>query len=347
VPSRPGQSKALLDELLASHDSVAVEAAIARLAIIGRPALRHVLARVGQSDVAHQPRLLRVLERIGDPSALSTIRPLMQHTAQDVALAAIDAMGALLDARDGAVASAALDALTATLLDAARDEAVRLRAFETIAGAPGRTPTYEAEVIAPLREQLSRDRSAIIREAVGVGPSSGAPAGEINGPSGEAQLENMAAGDLPADPEVLRLLLGAHGASVPLTMLHRVIERVRAHESTVAPADAEAWRVVRATAHLALAARGSRLAVYDLREALAVLEAQTPVGMLSALQQVGDASVLDVLADAWQGSTDTWFRGQLVTIFRAVVERERITKRHAAVKKLAARAPDTLAALWG
>ena len=68
---------------------------------------------------------------------------------------------------------------------------------------------------------------------------------------------------------------------------------------------------------------------------------------LSALQQVGDASVLDAVADAWQASADPWFKGQLVAIFRAVVEREKLTKRHAAAKKIAARAPDTFAALWG
>jgi hypothetical protein len=346
VPSRPGQSKALLDELLGSHDPVAVEAAIARLAIIGRPALRQVIQRVGQADLVHQPRLLRVLERIGDPSALATVRPLMAADSQEVAVAAVDAMGALLDARDAAMATAALDALTATLLDTSRTDGVRLRAFEALASAPDRTPTYEADVMAPLRAQLSRDASAAVRDAVGGRAPGAAPPIEIIAPSGEAQIEAMA-GDLPDDPEPLRLLLVAHGTTAPLTMLHRVIERVRAHETAMAAADAEAWRVVRATAHLALASRGSRLAVYDLREALEVLKAQTPVGMLSALQQVGDASVLDVLADAWQGSTDTWFRGQLVAIFRAVIERERITKRHAAAKKLAARLPDASAAMWG
>ena len=87
--------------------------------------------------------------------------------------------------------------------------------------------------------------------------------------------------------------------------------------------------------------------MYDLRETLDALGDQTPVGMLSALQQVGDAPVLDVVADAWQRTTDSWFREKLVTIFRAVAAREKITRRHAAMKKLAARQPDAFAALWG
>ena len=84
MPARPGQSKVLLDELLASDDPVAVEAAIARLAIIGRPALRQVLQRVDQVEVAQQPKLLRVLERMGDAAALPTIRPLLAHDTADV-----------------------------------------------------------------------------------------------------------------------------------------------------------------------------------------------------------------------------------------------------------------------
>lgn len=346
MPARPGQSKVLLDELLASDDPVAVEAAIARLAIIGRPALRQVLQRVGQVDVAQQPKLLRVLERMGDAAALPTIRPLLAHDTADVATAAVDAMGALLDARESATAAAALDALTATLLDTTRGDAVRLRAFETIANATDRSGTYEADVVEPLRETLRRDASAAVRCAMSVDGADGAEPVATAEPAGDARLDAIAAGELPSDPEDLRQLLGSHGHAVPLTTLHRIIERVRSHEATISAGQVEAWRVARATAHLGLAARGSRLAIYDLRETLEALGAQTPVGMLSALQQVGDASVLDGVADAWQAATDAWFRNQLVAIFRAVVERERITKRHAAAKKLAARAPDAFAQLW-
>jgi hypothetical protein len=126
-----------------------------------------------------------------------------------------------------------------------------------------------------------------------------------------------------------------------------VIERVRLREATVAADELDAWRVVRATTHLALATRGSRLAVYDLRESVEALGSQTPVGMLSALQQVGDVSVLEALADAHAGTTNAWFRGQLVTIFREIVAREKLTKRHAAMKKIAARLPESITELWG
>ncbi len=329
--------------MLAGRDEVAVEASIARLAIIGRPALRQVVLRVPDTEVRHLPLLLRVIERIGDPVAMPTVRPLLAHAAPDVALAAVDAMGALLDVRDPTVAASALDALTGTLLDPTRQDLVRLRAFEAISTAGDGSPSYDADVVEPLRMQLRGDQSPAIRAAMSPADDDAAEPGAL---SGAAQLEAMADGPLPADPQGLRHLLAMHGHEAPLTQLHRVIERVRATESTLEEEQADGWRMIRAAAHLALANRGSRVAVYDLRETLAARGAATPVGMLSALQQVGDASVLEAVADAWTGATDPWFRGQLVIIFREVVAREKLGKRHAAIKKIAARAPATLAALW-
>ena len=343
MPSRPRQSSALLDALLGDDDPVGIEAAIARLAIIGRPALRHVLQRLDGADAMHLPRLLRVMERIGDGSGLAPARRLLAHESPDVAAAAVDALGALLDARDASVASSALDALTATLLDADRPDQVRLRAFDAIAGAADRSATYDADVLEPLRQQLRRDRSTALQQAAaGARPQSKGPS-----PHSRASLEAFANGESTLTPDALRQLITGEGANAPLTVLHRAIERIRMTESAASGEDLDAWRVARATAHHALSHRGSRLAVYDLRETLEALGAQTPVGMLSALQQVGDASVLEALADAHAGTTNAWFRGQLVTIFRAIVAREKVTKRHAAIKKIAARAPATIEELWG
>lgn len=345
MPSRPGQSKALLDQLLAGDDAVAVEAAIARLAIAGRPALRQVLLHLDGAAPSHLPRLLRVLERLADPSALPAVRPFLEHPTLGVAVAAVDAVGAVLDARDPRVATAALDALTATLLDGTRDDVVRLRAWEAIANAPDPTASYDADVLAPLRLQLRGDASPALRAAAGGGQDD-VPL-LLDEPSGEAQLAAAAAGTLPPDPEHLRQLLGSHGADAPLTVLQRVIERVRAHEATADVELVEAWRVVRATAHQALASRGSRLALYDIRESLAALGAQTPVGMLAALQQVGDAAALEAVADAYAATDDAWFRSQLSGVFRAIVSREQLTKRQASIKKMATRLPGVFEQLWG
>ena len=145
---------------------------------------------------------------------------------------------------------------------------------------------------------------------------------------------------------MLRQAIATHGATAPLTVLHRVIERVRAREAGVAADEADAWRVVRAATHLALAMRGSRLAVYDLRESVEALGSQTPVGMLSALQQVGDASVLDAVADAWAGSTERVVPrpvGHDLPRDRGAREDHEAARRR---EEIAARLPEAFAALW-
>ncbi len=321
--------------------------------------MRQVQQRLAGADVEHLPRLLRVLERIGDAGTLGTVRNFLRHEVPDVSIAAVDAVGVLLDSTDATVASDALDALTAIVLDRSCAEAIRLRAFDVIASAAVPSATYEADIVDPLREQLRRDPSEAVRHAAdnavptaldvtdghhaGPRPEIGLSAGADDAP---AQLEAAAAGQLPADPAVLRALLGSHGATVPLTVVHRLIERIRAHEATLEAGALEQWRVTRSTAHLVLAARGSRLAVYDLRETLEALGEHTPVGMLSSLQQVGDAPALEALADAHASTTNAWFRGQLAGIFQAIVEREKLTKRQATIRKIAARLPETMEELW-
>ncbi|MGI8673021.1 MAG: hypothetical protein ACR2LU_10490, partial [Luteitalea sp.] len=254
----------------------------------------------------------------------------------------VDAVGVLLDAARATVASSALDALTTVLLDRTRPEPVRVRALEAI------SQSLDAAVVAPLRAQLQHDPSDALRRAAAGEADTAHPAAPAT--SGAAVVIAAADGDLPDDPEPVRLAVVAHGATVALTSLHRLIERTRAREGREDVAGdhgrLEAWRVLRATVHQALAGRGSRLAVYDLRETLAVLGAQTPVGMLSALQQVADASVLDAVAEAYADSDDAWFRGQLATIFREIVGRDGVTRRHAVIRKVATRAPAALAALW-
>ena len=99
--------------------------------------------------------------------------------------------------------------------------------------------------------------------------------------------------------------------------------------------------------HQALAARNSRLAVYDLRDSL--LEAERlPVTFLAALEEVGDASCLENLAAAYDASSrsgDRWWREHVATAFRAIVQREGLTRRHAAVKRAMQRWPEATAEL--
>jgi hypothetical protein len=109
----------------------------------------------------------------------------------------------------------------------------------------------------------------------------------------------------------------------------------------------EEWRAVRGAVHQALAARNSRLALYDLRDSL--LDAgRLPVTFLAALEEIGDATCLEALASAYETSSrsgDPWWREHVAAAFRAIVQREGLTRRHAAVKRALARWPDATADL--
>ena len=94
-------------------------------------------------------------------------------------------------------------------------------------------------------------------------------------------------------------------------------------------------RLARAAAHVALAGRGSRLALYDLRESLERRKAPLPVEFLTALSTIGDASCLEAIAGAHREATRTrWWRDHLADAFRTIVAREKLTRRHAVIKKI-------------
>jgi hypothetical protein len=104
----------------------------------------------------------------------------------------------------------------------------------------------------------------------------------------------------------------------------------------------EEWRAVRGAVHQALAARNSRLALYDLRDSLLGTD-RLPVTFLAAIEDIGDASCLEPLAaayDASSRSSDMWWREHVASAFRAIVHREGLTRRHAAVKRVMTRWPE-------
>jgi hypothetical protein len=95
----------------------------------------------------------------------------------------------------------------------------------------------------------------------------------------------------------------------------------------------------RATTHLALAHRASRLALYDLRETIESSRERIPVEFFAAVTAIGDTSCLEPLATAYSRVQDEWSHRQLADAFRAIVQREKVTRRHAAVKRIEKRWP--------
>jgi hypothetical protein len=108
----------------------------------------------------------------------------------------------------------------------------------------------------------------------------------------------------------------------------------------------------RATVHVTLARRGSRLGIYDLREALEAAAEPLPVEFLAALKVIGDTSCLEPLAAAYcrtgrTGATGSdWWRRHLWEAFQAIVVREGVTRRRALVKRIEKRWPDLPQEFW-
>jgi hypothetical protein len=132
---------------------------------------------------------------------------------------------------------------------------------------------------------------------------------------------------------------------MPLPDLHRLIERIREREALEPESRQREWTAARAAVHVALANRGSRLALYDLRESLQA-SVPLPIEFVPALAAVGDASCLEAIAGAHARTKQSAWRNELAGAFQAIVAREKLTRRHAAVKKIAHRSARTLAELW-
>jgi hypothetical protein len=143
-------------------------------------------------------------------------------------------------------------------------------------------------------------------------------------------------------PEEVRRALAGGAREAPLSLLHHLVTKARRVEADAAGREAEQWRVLRGAAHQVLADRGSRVALYDLRETLEHPPGTLPVSMLAALAAVGDTTCLDATASAWAATGDAWLKDQLRDAFAAIVSRERLTRRHASLRRVAAHHPALL-----
>jgi hypothetical protein len=308
-----------LIEALSSNNDVRREAAIARLAVIGRRATDRLIGAFGPgTDAAVKVAILQALERIADPRSLSLTSAALNEPA-DVAVAAAASLKPLLDSPEPSVSASALDALVAVALDPTRERRVRVAAHAALKDIP---PKMLARITEILETPGTKGRKKATYD--------------------DAVFEDAVDGRLPGDPEELRQALVVKGADAPLVSLQRLIDVIRAREAAT-DKQQQAWQQVRGAAHQALALRGSRLALYDLRETLEASGGPLPASFLSAMRTVGDASCVESLAAALDRAPadDLWWRHQLASALRAIAKRERITKRHASMKKVLARWPAT------
>lgn len=322
----------LLSEL-ASDDEIRREAAVARLAIIGPRAVGRLVETLGADPPAPtRAAILRALEAIGDRRALAPALERLTDSDPRASLAAVGVIRRFLGSDDHDLAAAAFEGLAALALDGARPAGTRLAALEAIDEVPGSSAKL-------LRERLAEDPDALTRRAEALR--------HHVGPQGPAVSLETILGRMPDDPEVVRAALHAEGPSAPLATLGHLVDALREREASARRLeDRAAWRAARGAAHQALSARNSRLALYDLRETLADTSEPLPVGFVAAIETIGDESCLDAVARAWsnaQPHADAWWRRHLHEAFRAIVKRERLTRRSAALKRALARWPQASA----
>ena len=286
------------------------EAAIARLRVIGPRALDRLvaLARSDAPDVA-RTAALRALEGIDDPRAREAALTLIADAAPGIAAAAVTATRPWL-----AVDTSVLDAIIALALDKTRPPAVRLAALDSLAELP-------RPVIQPVLQQVGAEDAAL--------------AARVKGDRRASPLDH---------PAGVRDWIAKRGAVAPLSELHDMIVRIRDRERDEPSARRrQEWQVARASAHLALAQRRSRVALYDVRETFDAATTPLPLDLLNAVVMIGDASCLEPMARAWEAAgTEPWWRNRIAEAARAIVVREKLSARTAAVRRIRARHPGFL-----
>ena len=321
---------------LASGEETRRDAAVARLTIIGPRAAQRVLTLAANPAATTEARVaaFRVLDAMGEARALDIALVAIGDPSPAIAASATGVARAFLHSERGL---AALDRLSETALDSTRPADVRAAAAHALAalGSPS---------VQPLLDRLRDDAEpAVVAAAAGAPP---APA-----PSRFASARALvdAATALPDTPAPLREQIALCGGTVPVTVLHQLVEQVRIREGGEAGDVRAGWTAARAAAHAALAQRGSRLALYDLRETMESARGPVAVEFLTALHAIGDATCLEPVAAAYAavgdaGRGDWWHRG-LGDVFRAIVQREALTRRHATVRKIEKRFPGLFDAL--
>jgi HEAT repeat protein len=297
---------------LASSNEAEREAAVARLTVIGARSIDPLIALVSNHDRGNvRAAALRALEGIGDARALPIALRAVSDADVSAACAAVALARIFLRGPRGAEA---VDRLTTIALDVQSAERVRVAAIAALRDLGART-------VAPLLRALSTDPNAVVQA-------------EARG-SGGSKSGNRSRGPEPAPAaESIRDWLAREGASAPLSGLLGIIERARDREAAAAPRRHADWTAIRFAAHLTLAQRGSRIALFDLRECLQAASEPLPADAMAALSLIGDASCLEPIAAAYTRSHNAPWRRQLLEIFHAIVTREKLTPRHAAMKKV-------------
>ena len=306
-------------------DAARHEAALARLAVIGRRAIVTLLAALKSARSGDERRaLFTALERIPDGRSIEVVLAVLglgdgaREDETGVRVAAVRAARPLLALTPHG--TSLLERLTVLALDAAEPLPLRRAALEALGDLPARS-------LEPLRQRLLGDPDPAVRALA---------EGDTSAP---ADLDVHPAA-LPGDARAALDAVGRMGGETPLPLLHALLAPVRARESEGGRRRAD-WTSVRGAIHLSLARRQSRVALYDLREAF---ESESihplPADFTVAVGLIGDATCLEPLARAWLhaqaagGRHDEAWTGDVRDAFRAVLAKEKPASRRKLAQRL-------------
>jgi hypothetical protein len=268
------------------------------------------VARLRVLGVRALPRLASYIASSASTArarAISALEGTQDPRAAEIALAAlgttdvetaIAALGVLRGWVTQETGTRLLEAITAIAVDRDRNARVRFAAIDALSELP-------EHLVRPIREQ--------------------APPPESAGPALD-------------DPLAAREWVAAHGHAATLSALHDVVKAFREREAS-APSSRgrDEWQRARGAAHKALAERGSRVALYDLKETFSATRVALPPGFLEAITTLGDATCLEGLARAWASTRGAAWRGQLVEAAQHIRRRSKLSGRSAVVKDIRAR----------
>ena len=209
--------------------------------------------------------------------------------------------------------------------------AAAIRALDTV------MPTQRRSLAARLAKETNPDVLDAVAHLSGADGDAG---------DSDRALADAASGRL-SGADVLKRHLARAGSRQPLPVLDDLLKVVVARAARIRdPEEAAEWLDVRAGLHAALASRGSRLGLYDLRDALDAWQEPQPRAFITAARAVGDASCLEPLGRAFARVLSEWSRHDILLACRDILRRERLTRRHQVVRRLVRQVPALAAVLW-
>jgi len=355
VPSRSARIQELLGRL-ASASPAERDSAIAGLTLLGTRVVLPLGAFLAAASRTARLAALEVLDGIADRAALPPILELARDADDAVALRALEAAGdrpdprtvealaAILSARGPAsrrraaaralarlqVAGLveALDPLAARLLDEREEAGLRVAILDSLLT---QEPPLAPRTLRPLLRRLasSSDPELAARAR--------STAGE---PVDDRLVEGLISPGVSAEATARTIAALARRGATAIPVLQSSLERLGPLRRA---ADAASLRA-RAALHEALAALDSRVALYDLREAIEAHPRAVMPALLRAASRVGDASVVPALARAV--AEDTALLDGCAGALAAIVARERLRKTSAALKAVRPEHRSAFSLLW-